>query len=124
MTDTGSHAFLFNTLTPDSGEPAGHNILPFMKVKGIIKSCAAVVLILGAAMMVQSFSVAEPSSTEGGISPSRTFVRTNARCGRCGCSGYHGYKHLNGTFEGACSNSDGHGHTCRHSPEHHGLRSW
>ena len=30
----------------------------------------------------------------------------------------------NGTYEGACSNTDGHGHTCGHGPEKHGLRKW
>ena len=55
----------------------------------------------------------------------RTFVKTKSGCSRCsGCSGYWGYKHLNGTYEGDCSNSDGHGHTCGHGPEKHGLRKW
>ena len=56
----------------------------------------------------------------------RTFVKTNAKCGRgnCRCSGYWGIKHNNGTYEGACRNSDGYGHTCGHSPQDHGLRKW
>ena len=56
----------------------------------------------------------------------RTFVKTNARCrrGNCQCSGYWGIKHYNGTYEGSCRNSDGFGHTCGHSPQHHGLREW
>ena len=54
-----------------------------------------------------------------------SFVKTNAKCKACsGCSGYWGIKHLNGTYEGACSNSDGWGHKCGHSPEKHGLRKW
>lgn len=55
-----------------------------------------------------------------------TFVKTNARCGHsnCSCSGYWGFKHTNGTYEGSCSNSDGWGHTCGHSPSSHGLRNW
>ena len=54
----------------------------------------------------------------------RTFVKTRYKCSKCSCSGYWGYKHANGTYEGVCSNSDGHGHTCRHGPEKHGLRKW
>lgn len=113
--------FILNTFMPHFGELAGH-ITVFMKLKGIVKSAIAVLVIAGAAVMAQSFTSAEPSSTEATQSPK--FVKTNARCNKCGCSGYRGYKHMNGTFEGACSNGDGHGHTCGHSPEHHGLRSW
>ncbi|MBR5210998.1 MAG: hypothetical protein IKV91_00320 [Bacteroidales bacterium] len=56
----------------------------------------------------------------------KSFVKTNAKCGRgnCRCSGYWGIKHYNGTYEGACRNSDGYGHTCGHSPQDHGLRKW
>lgn len=55
----------------------------------------------------------------------RTFVKTKNKCSKCsGCSGYWGYKHGNGTYEGRCSNTDGHGHTCGHGPEKHGLRKW
>lgn len=54
----------------------------------------------------------------------RTFVKTRNGCSKCDCSGYWGYKHGNGTYEGSCSNSDGHGHTCVHGPEKHGLRKW
>lgn len=55
----------------------------------------------------------------------RTFVKTRNKCSKCsGCSGYWGYKHGNGTYEGSCSNTDGHGHTCGHGPEKHGLRKW
>ena len=55
-----------------------------------------------------------------------TFVKTNYKCkhNSCDCSGYWGYKHSNGTYEGKCQNSDGWGHTCNHSPEDHGLKSW
>lgn len=55
-----------------------------------------------------------------------TFVKTNYKCkhNSCDCSGYWGYKHGNGTYEGKCQNSDGWGHTCNHSPEDHGLKSW
>lgn len=55
----------------------------------------------------------------------RTFVKTKNKCSKCdGCSGYWGYKHGNGTYEGRCSNTDGHGHTCGHGPGKHGLRKW
>jgi len=64
------------------------------------------------------------SCTKATADNSRRFVKTSYRCDKCGCKGYHGYYHSNGTYEGRCSNSDSHGHTCGHSPEHHGLRSW
>lgn len=54
----------------------------------------------------------------------KTFIKTKYKCSKCDCSGYWGYKHHNGTYEGNCSNSDGHGHTCNHGPEKHGLRKW
>ncbi|MCC8118169.1 MAG: hypothetical protein LIP09_05385 [Bacteroidales bacterium] len=55
----------------------------------------------------------------------RTYVKTKFKCDKCsGCSGYWGYRHQNGTYEGNCRNSDGHGHTCGHSPQHHGLKAW
>jgi len=54
----------------------------------------------------------------------KTFVKTKNKCSKCDCNGYWGYKHNNGTYEGNCSNSDGHGHTCNHGPEKHGLRKW
>lgn len=54
----------------------------------------------------------------------KVFVKTKNRCTKCSCTGYWGYKHLNGTYEGSCSNTDGHGHTCGHGPEKHGLRKW
>lgn len=56
----------------------------------------------------------------------KEFVKTKSKCEKsnCSCSGYWGYKHNNGTYEGSCSNSDGHGHTCGHSPQNHGLKAW
>lgn len=57
-------------------------------------------------------------------SSSRKFEKTRARCSKCGCTGYWGYKHQNGHYEGNCSNTDGHGHTCNHGPEKHGLKKW
>lgn len=54
----------------------------------------------------------------------KKFVKTKNKCSKCSCSGYWGYKHLNGTYEGACSNRDRHGYMCGHGPEKHGLRKW
>lgn len=54
----------------------------------------------------------------------KTFKKTKYSCGTCSCSGYWGYQHSNGTWEGACQNRDKWGHTCNHSPKAHGLRSW
>lgn len=55
-----------------------------------------------------------------------SFTKTRNRCthSACHCSGFWGYKHLNGTFEGRCSNSDGNGHTCGHTANYHGLRNY
>jgi len=53
-----------------------------------------------------------------------TFKKTNIKCDKCSCSGYWGYYHTNGTWEGPCQNTDKFGHTCRHSPEQHGLKSF
>lgn len=54
----------------------------------------------------------------------RTFKKTKNKCTKCSCSGYWGYKHGNGTYEGNCSNSDSWGHACGHGPEKHGLKKW
>lgn len=54
----------------------------------------------------------------------KSFVKTNAKCKKCSCSGYWGYYHSNGTYEGNCSNTDQWGHSCGHGPEAHGLRKW
>lgn len=92
-----------------------------MKLKkffGYLAICAIAVV---GVVTLQS-STTESASNSG--DRFHTFVKTNARCDKCSCSGYWGYRHGNGTYEGACSNTDGSGHTCRHSPEHHGLRSW
>lgn len=64
-------------------------------------------------------------STKGnGLKSNKTFVKTRNKCSKCSCSGYWGYKHGNGTYEGNCSNTDSHGHRCGHGPEKHGLRKW
>lgn len=54
----------------------------------------------------------------------KTFKKTKNKCTKCSCSGYWGYQHGNGTYEGNCSNTDSWGHTCKHGPEKHGLRKW
>lgn len=61
-------------------------------------------------------------------SPTKWFKKTKNKCSICksgnGCSGYWGTYHSNGTYEGACQNSDGWGHRCSHGPEKHGLKRW
>lgn len=54
----------------------------------------------------------------------KKFVKTSFGCDGCCCSGYWGYMHPNGTYEGACSNTDMWGHKCGHGPEKHGLSKW
>lgn len=54
----------------------------------------------------------------------KTFTKTKNKCTKCSCSGYHGYKHQNGTYEGNSSNTVQYGHKCGHGPEKHGLRKW
>lgn len=102
-----------------------------MKLKRITKAFAAIVAVLGIAFMAQSFTASKPtaSATSAAASSSaktKKFVKTKDKCTKsnCSCSGYWGYKHDNGTYEGACSNTDGHGHTCGHGPEKHGLKKW
>ncbi len=98
-----------------------------MKIKQITKMLAALVAVLGIAFMVQSFAAPASTSvttTSTSSVSTKKFVKTKNRCSKCSCSGYWGYKHQNGTYEGACSNTDGHGHTCGHGPEKHGLRKW
>ncbi len=102
-----------------------------MNIKRITKAFAAIVAVVAIAFMVQSFTAPDPTftSTPAASSSSantKRFVKTKNRCTKsnCSCSGYWGYKHDNGTYEGACSNTDGHGHTCGHGPEKHGLKKW
>lgn len=52
------------------------------------------------------------------------FVKTNAPCDECSCSGYWGIKHDSGAYEGDCQNTDQWGHRCGHSPRHHGLKQY
>ena len=52
------------------------------------------------------------------------FVKTNAKCDECSCSGYWGIKHDSGAYEGDCQNTDQWGHRCGHSPSHHGLKQY
>lgn len=94
-----------------------------MKRKRLFKLAAMAVAIVLAAVVSQSFA---SSSEAPRTDKYRTFVKTSCRCQKsnCKCSGYRGYKHGNGTYEGACSNTDGYGHTCGHGPEKHGLKRW
>lgn len=102
-----------------------------MKKTKILRLIAAFVAVVGLALMSQSFANADPATSTtmtNSISSVKTkkFVKTKNKCTKsnCSCSGYWGYKHDNGTYEGACSNTDGHGHTCGHGPEKHGLKKW
>lgn len=96
-----------------------------MYLKRVTKGCMAIVPIIGITFSVLSFTTLESSATALSVS-TRKFVKTKNRCSHsnCSCSGYWGYKHDNGTYEGVCSNTDGHGHTCGHGPEKHGLKKW
>lgn len=102
-----------------------------MNIKRISKVLTAVAAVVGIAFMAQSFATPEPSSSNvpsatTSSTNTKKFVKTKNKCTKsnCSCSGYWGYKHQNGTYEGACSNTDGHGHTCGHGPEKHGLKKW
>lgn len=92
-----------------------------------VKVIGGMIAVFCLIVTVQSFAAsnaASPAASDSG-DKYRTFVKTKNKCSKCsGCSGYWGYKHGNGTYEGACSNSDGHGHTCKHGPEKHGLKKW
>lgn len=94
-----------------------------MKAKKIFIGLITVSVAVLIAIVAQSFVSAEPSSSSAN-DKYRTFVKTKNKCRNCSCSGYWGYKHGNGTYEGNCQNTDGHGHTCGHGPEKHGLRKW
>ena len=93
-----------------------------MKLKKTLSFVLAVAAISGFAFSAQSFTTSDATAS----APRPKFVKTSSRCSNsnCSCSGYWGYKHQNGTYEGSCSNTDGHGHTCGHGPEKHGLRKW
>lgn len=93
-----------------------------MKLKKIITACIVIVAILGIAFTVESFAAPEPAAAPA--VNTKKFVKTSNKCSKCSCSGYWGYKHQNGTYEGACMNRDKFGHTCGHGPEKHGLRKW
>ena len=95
------------------------------ELKTIRKVAVAIIAVVCLALSMQSFTAPEPSSVPKG-DKYRTFVKTKNKCQKsnCSCSGYWGYKHGNGTYEGNCSNTDGHGHTCGHGPEKHGLKKW
>lgn len=96
-----------------------------MELKKFTTIVIAIVAVIAIAFTVQSFTAPEPSATASTVK-TKKFVKTKNKCTKsnCSCSGYWGYKHDNGTYEGACSNTDGHGHTCGHGPEKHGLKKW
>lgn len=90
-------------------------------------SAASMMAVVAGSFAVYSFAPAENTKDEvESIAPTKRYVKTKFRCSKsnCQCSGYWGIKHDNGTYEGPCGNSDGFGHTCKHGPEHHGLKKW
>lgn len=93
-----------------------------------VKIIFAVGLLSSISVMANSFDPEKSnvSETTTLTSTSKKFVKTKSSCNNsnCSCPGYWGYLHENGHYEGACSNKDGHGHTCGHSPEKHGLKKW
>ncbi len=94
-----------------------------MKLRKVKIAWAAAVAALAVAFSVQMFASAEANPAPSATS-TKKFVKTNYRCSKCSCSGYWGYLHDNGTYEGACSNRDKWGHKCGHGPEKHGLKKW
>ncbi len=72
-----------------------------MKLNELTKGIIALFTVAFIALMAQSFVTAEPSSLSAG-DKYRTFVKTKNKCHKsnCSCSGYWGYKHGNGTYEG------------------------
>ena len=72
---------------------------------------------------MMAFAGGERTKGDTEISSS-TFKKTKRKCSKCSCSGYWGYYHTNGTYEGKCSNHDNYGYTCRHDAKAHGLRNW
>ena len=100
-----------------------------MKIRKIIKMLASVIAVVGLTMAAVSFAAPSHSETSSlgasaTLANTKKFVKTKNKCSTCSCSGYWGYKHDNGTYEGACSNTDKWGHKCGHGPEKHGLRKW
>lgn len=87
----------------------------------IMKMILYIFIFLSVQSMLTSCKSTEEKAVEYG---STSFKKTSYRCDKCSCKGYWGYKHGNGTYEGKCSNRDAGGHTCRHSPQQHGLREW
>lgn len=82
-------------------------------------------LIVSAVLCVSGTCLAKLSKdTFAPNGSSKTFVKTKNKCSKCSCSGYWGYKHQNGTYEGSCSNTDAYGHKCGHGPEKHVLKKW
>lgn len=96
-----------------------------MKTK-VMEVGVSIIMAIGLIFMMQSFDTMDVASTTTSSNSNKKFVKTKSQCTKsnCSCSGYWGYKHQNGTYEGACSNTDGHGHACGHGPEKHGLKKW
>lgn len=94
-----------------------------INIKKELSAGIAFIAIICLVVTVQSFAATKSPSTTV-ASSTKKFVKTKNKCSKCSCSGYWGYKHQNGTYEGACSNRDRHGYTCGHGPEKHGLKKW
>jgi len=93
-----------------------------MKAKKLV---ACFLLISGIAAGVVAYaSASQNDEITVEMNASKKFVKTKYGCKKCSCSGYWGYYHTNGTYEGACRHTDQWGHRCGHSPEQHGLKSW
>lgn len=94
-----------------------------MKTK-VMEVGVSIIMAIGIIFMMQSFVTMDVASTTTLSNSNKKFVKTESQCAKsnCSCSGYWGYKHQNGTYEGACYNTDGYGHTCGHGPEKHGLK--
>ena len=100
-----------------------------MKFKRYVKALAVLTAVIGTTMVTLSFDAPKPSESSvptayASSTKTKKFVKTKNKCSTCSCSGYWGYKHDNGTYEGACSNTDKWGHKCGHGPEKHGLKKW
>lgn len=100
-----------------------------MRINIFSKKLLFVTVAISLAIVALSFTAPSQSEVQALSSSSATtnikkFVKTKNKCSTCSCSGYWGYKHDNGTYEGSCSNTDKWGYKCSHGPEKHGLKKW
>ncbi len=100
-----------------------------MKIRKTVKVLISIVAVAAVIMVALTIDTSKQSETpsfaaSASLANTKKFVKTKNKCSKCSCSGYWGYKHDNGTYEGACSNTDKWGHKCGHDPEKHGLKKW